>query len=318
MNGQVAIRRSALPPWCFTARLRCSAPVSDRAAPLTGRSFSGSIDLRSNQRAGSETHAQLQTLRPVTLSSDRSRESISDISKGLFSGRQRFAIRRQTACRSFVVIRMIIIGCLLLTRPVFGGNLLPNGDFEQADPVDSRRPLGWDLPDGLGLQWVQSDHGKAIRMDTQLSEIRMNEQWTKLGLTNTWFVPKAAATPIAETYGLSFYSAAIPVKTGQAYRVSFDYKGAPGGGKVWVRCFGQQAGESRRLYEKIVFCEKKGTDWVHYQEFFFPTKYRPAVTEMRVMLYAYYPAGIYWFANIEIEPIRIADYENAKRAVEQQ
>ena len=276
-----------------------SAPVSDRSAPLTVRSltvFPG--DLWSNPRAGSETHAQLRALWSVTLS----------LSKGLFS-------RRQTVRRGFVVLRMTIIGCLLLTSPVFAGNLLPNGDFEQADPVDSRRPLAWDLPDGLGVQWVQSDHGKAIRMDTQISEIRMNEQWTKLGLTNTWFVPKAAATAIAETYGLSFYSAAIPVKTGQAYRVSFDYKGATGGGKVWVRCFGPQAGESRRLYEKIVFCEKKGLDWVHYQEVLFPTKYRPAVTEMRVMLYAYYPAGIYWFANIDIEPVSTTEYDRAKAEV---
>ena len=214
-------------------------------------------------------------------------------------------------------LRMTIIGCLLLASPVFAGNLLPNGGFEQADPKDARRPLGWDLPDGLGVQWTQSDNGKAIRLDTQISEIRMDEQWTKLGLTNTWFIPNAASNAIAETYGLSFYSDAIPVKTGQAYRVSFDYKGAAGGGKVWVRCFGQQAGETRRLYEKIVFCEKNGTGWVHYQEVFFPTKFRPAVTEMRVMLYAYYPAGIYWFDNLEIEPISTAEYENAKRAVEQ-
>ena len=243
-----------------------------------------------------------QTLRSVTLNSDRSRASISDLSKGLFFGRQQY----------IVALRTTIIGCLLLASPVLANNLLPNADFAQADPHDARRPLGWDLPDGLGVQWVQSDHGKAIRMDTTISELRMNEQWTKMGMTNTWFIPKAAATAIAETYGLSFYSAAIPVKTGQAYRVSFDYKGASGGGKVWVRCFGQQAGETRRLYEKIVFCEKKGTDWVHYQEVFFPTKYRPAVIEMRVMLYAYYPAGIYWFANISLEPITSEEYDRAK------
>ena len=192
--------------------------------------------------------------------------------------------------------------------------MLLNGGFEQADPKDARRPLGWDLPDGFGVQWTQSGSGKAIRMDTQISELQMNEQWTKFGLTNTWFIPNPAGTAIAETYGLSFYSAAIPVKTGQAYRVSFDYKGAPGGGKLWVRGFGQQAGEQRRLYEKIVFCEKPGTGWVHYREVFCPTKYRPAVTKLRVMLYAYYPAGIYWFDNIVIEPISDAEYENAKRA----
>ena len=280
---------SAAARWCFTALLRCSASVSDRAVSSTVRSPLGpnaesarpaKQNRRFNQRAGSETRAQ---------------------PKRLWSA---------PTCRRFAVL------LLVLAMPCLAG-ILPNGDFEQADPHDARRPLGWDLPDGLGVQWTQSDHGKAIRMDTQISEIRMDEQWTKMGLTNTWFIPQADHTAIAETYGLSFYSAAIPVKTGQAYRVSFDYKGAPGGGKVWVRCFGPQAGETRRLYEKIVFCEKKGTDWVNYQEIFFPTKYRPAVSEMRVMLFAYYPAGIYWFDNLEIEPIRTGEYENAKRAVEE-
>lgn len=192
--------------------------------------------------------------------------------------------------------------------------MLVNGDFERADPKDARRPLGWELPDGLGLQWTQSESGKAIRMDTSISEVRMNEQWMKMGLTNTWFIPNAAGNAIAETYGLSFYSASVPVTTGQAYRVSFDYRGAAGGGKVWVRGFGQQAGEQRRLYEKIVFCGKPGAGWVHYREVFCPTRYRPAVTELRVMLYAYYPAGIYWFDNVIVEPISDDEYNREKKA----
>jgi len=179
--------------------------------------------------------------------------------------------------------------------------LLVNGDFEKADPKDARKPWHWDLPDGLGVQWKE----KAIRMDTSVSEQRMNEQWTKMGLTNTWFIPKAAGNAIAETYGLSFYSDPVAVKSGQAYRVSFDFKGHAGGGKVWVRCYNGE----RRLYEKIVFCERKGDGWQHYSEVFFPTKFRPAVTDMRVMLFAYYPAGVYCFDNVAIDPISQADYE---------
>ena len=216
--------------------------------------------------------------------------------------------------RFFAALRMtMLIGWYLVASSASASTLLPNGDFERADPKDARRPLGWDLPDGLGVQWVPAEHGKAIRMDTSISEIRMNEQWTKMRLTNTWFIPKADGNAIAETYGLSFYSDAVPVQTGQAYRVSFDYKGAADGGKLWVRCYGQQAGEQRRLYEKIVFCEKKGTGWVHYSEVFFPTKFRPAVTEMRVMLYAYYPAGVYWFDNVVIEPISETEYSREKK-----
>ena len=33
------------------------------------------------------------------------------------------------------------------------------------------------------------------------------------------------------------------------------------------------------------------------------------------MLYAYYPAGIYWFANIEIQPLSIAEYDRVKAEV---
>jgi len=194
---------------------------------------------------------------------------------------------------------------------ILAASLLANGDFSQADPKDPRKPLHWDLPDGLGVQWTE----KAIRLDTSISELRMNEQWTKLGMTNTWFITKAAGNAVAETYGLSFYSDTMPVQSGQAYQVSFDFKGAGGGGKLWVRCYGEGRGEKRRLYEKVVFCEKKGEGWVHYGEVFFPTKFRPAVTEMRVMLYAYYPAGIYWFDNITIEPISTADYDREKKAV---
>jgi hypothetical protein len=190
---------------------------------------------------------------------------------------------------------------------VLAATLLANGDFSKADPQDARRPWHWVLPDGLGVQWTEG----AIRMDTRVSEQRMNDQWTKMGLTNTWFIPNAAGNPIAETYGLSFYSDAVPVQTGQAYRVSFDFKG-PGGGKVWVRCYDGE----RRIYEKVVFCEQKAEHWKRYREVFFPTRYRPKCQTMRVMLYAYYPPGIYWFDNVAIEPITTAEYDREKAAAE--
>ena len=149
-------------------------------------------------------------------------------------------------------------------------------------------------------------------MGTTIFESPVYDLCSNQSLNNSWFMPKVAINPIAETYGLSLHYEGIPLHWVQAYRVSFDYQGAPGGGKVWVRGFGRQAGEVRRLYEKIVFCEKPGAGWVHYQEVFFPTKYRPAVTELRVMLFAYYPAGIYWFDNVVIEPISTAEYDRAK------
>lgn len=195
-------------------------------------------------------------------------------------------------------------------------SLLPNGGFQTAAAADPAKPAAWAKPDGLGVQWIDSGdpaHGKAIRMDTRVSEKAMVEQWKKTGLTNEWNIPKAENNAIAETYGLSYYSDAIPVKPGQPYRISFDFKGASSGGKVWVRGWGTVQGKPRRLWETWVRCNSQGGGWSACSQVFFPTKFRPAVTEMRVMLFAYYPAGIYWFDNVRLEPISVQAYEAEKR-----
>ncbi len=184
--------------------------------------------------------------------------------------------------------------------------LLPNGDFELPDAKTSSKPSGWFQPDGLGVQWTNDPHsvahGKCIRLNTAISEKAMVERWQEIGLTNFWNIPKPSGSAIAETYGLSYYSAAIPVKSNQAYRITFDYKGK-GGAKIWVRCYGMHAGEMRRQYEKVVVCEGRGNEWVTQSAMFHPTRNRPGVSEMKVMLYAYYPPGLYWFDNIRIDPI---------------
>jgi hypothetical protein len=193
---------------------------------------------------------------------------------------------------------------------------LPNGAFEQPDAADNTRPAGWGKPDRLGVQWAETGdpaHGKAIRLDTRVSEKAMVEQWKKTGLTNEWNIPNPAGNPVAETYGLSLYSEPIPVTPGQPYRITFDFKGRSGGAKAWVRGWGMLRGEKRRLWETWGACKSTGDGWTTCSQVFFPTKARPSVTEMRVMLYAYYPAGVYWFDNVRLEPITLQAYEAAKR-----
>jgi hypothetical protein len=183
--------------------------------------------------------------------------------------------------------------------------ILANGDFEKADPANPAKPAGWDRVDGLGVQWTQAPdaaHGRAIRMDTRLNEQTMQAQWIKTSLTNIWNIPKPGKNAIAETYGLSLYSAPMPVKPGQAYRITFDFKGR-GGAKVWVRGYGIFAGEKRRRWETFVDCHGKSDEWTTQSQIFHPTKFRKDVTEIKVMLFAYYPAGVYWFDNVHIEPV---------------
>jgi hypothetical protein len=195
------------------------------------------------------------------------------------------------------------VACLLATAAAAGTNLVANGGFElrAAD-----RPAGWDLPDGLGVQWIDAPvgagHGRAICLDARVSETDMECSWARAGLTNQWSIPKPAGNAIAETYGLSYYSAAFPVSSGVTYRVRCDTLG-PGGWKVWVRGYGQFRGRLTRRYEAVMTGRASPSEWTTNAMVFQPTRHRPEVTEMKVMLYAYYPPGAYWFDNVVVEPV---------------
>ena len=207
--------------------------------------------------------------------------------------------------------------CLLSAILLIGGkpdsenplSLIKNGDFSQADSTDTNKPAYWDKPDELGIQWVNvptSQEGtgqtKAIRMNTALSEKAMMDQWKKMGIEK-WNIPHATDGPVGGTYGLSFYSDAISVRTGQAYRLTFKFKGKSGGAKVWIRGYGLLRGNERRLYDTIVTCRTKDDDWTAFSQAFHPTANTPDVTCIRVMLFAYWPPALYWFKDVAITPI---------------
>ena len=186
-----------------------------------------------------------------------------------------------------------------------------NGDFEQADPANAAKPAHWDQPDGLGVQWTnapEAGHGKAIRLNTAITEKQLNEQCQKTGVEK-WIIPNPTGSPVGENYGLSLYSEPMPVKKGQPYKITYDFKGASGGAKMWVRGYGEFEGEKRRRWETTVECRvANAKEWTTISQEFFPTKMRD-VTEMKVMLYAFYPSGVYWFDNVKIEPITTEEYE---------
>ena len=205
-----------------------------------------------------------------------------------------------------VRIALVVLAGVCACGALSAAPLLPNGDFAQADPKDPKRPAGWERVDGLGVQWATAPdaaHGQAIRMDTRITEQAMQAQWRKAGLTNEWNIPKPDPAPIANTYGLSLYSGALPVTKGQAYRITFDFRGPAGGAKVWVRGYGMLQGEKRRRWETYVNCKGSADTWTTCSQVFHPTKFRPEVTEMKVMLFAYHPPGVYWFDNVKIEPV---------------
>ena len=215
---------------------------------------------------------------------------------------------RSGAQAALLLVTVMVM--VMLTRRVSGveavvedaPNLLANGDFSV--PAPGQVPVGpahWDIPDGLGVQWTGAPGGgQGIRMDTAISEQAMVAQWHKVGNT-IWDIPHAAGNAIAETYGLSLYSEAMPVLPGRSYRITYDFLGPAGGVKLWVRGYGLHNDEKQRLWEAVVNGTGNGPSWKTTTMEVHPTRHRPAVTELKIMLYAYYPAGVYWFRNIRLQ-----------------
>ena len=239
--------------------------------------------------------------------------------EGIKRGRFRFpslggAPPRQRGRGGLVRARRLAAGLWVLACMAACGtsndvSLIPNGGFEEADAANPGKPAGWDVPDGLGVQWVEAEgggSGKAIRMDTAVSEKDMVASWRKAGL-DQWDVPKATGDAIAATYGLSYYSDWLPVVSGQVYRVRFRWKG-PGGAKVWVRGYGLLRGEPRHIFDALINGEG-GQDWTAQSQTFHPTRRTPHVTRMRVMLYAYWPPGVYWFDDVRLETATVEEWE---------
>ena len=196
-----------------------------------------------------------------------------------------------------------------------GPNLLANGDFEQGHTS----PEHWQNVNGLTSFWHldPGPHKRCIRIDTDVYE-REVLAWQKKLDAGAPLAHAPAKTPttgpkydtIAGTYGVPFYSAPIAVKPGVTYRLSADVKGKWAGmffPKVFVKGyraqtedeFGAQEREIYRCY-LAVRTTTGGKQWEHFSRVFHPTKATPAVKAIRVMLYAYWPPGVYYFDNVRV------------------
>lgn len=216
---------------------------------------------------------------------------------------------------------------------------VPNGGFEdEAAPAPGRppSPKGWAHPDDFTSFWLkdaEAGHGKAIMLDTDVSETEAKKRQGEMREAADKGGPVPAAKKktalsdaqeydaIGATYGVSFYSEKFVCKEKQAYKVTFDFKGPSGGAKLWVRAWGPLGGEDRRRFETIVNCRTKGDGWRHFEQAFHPSR-RPMkkddinfieVTYMRIMLFAYWPRGQYYFDNIKVEEIDDAEYARLKK-----
>ncbi len=174
--------------------------------------------------------------------------------------------------------------------------LVVNGAFELPKPDDATQPFGWGRVDGLGVSWREAPGGgKAIRFDTSVSERDMVARWKQIGSTE-WDIPEPSKGPVGAAYGLSLYSDAIAIAKNQAYAIEVRHRG-PGGGKIWVRGYAKKGETMRRVYEAQTEL-KPSADWKPTSYAFHPTRHTSTVTEVKVMLFAYWPADESWFDDV--------------------
>ena len=70
--------------------------------------------------------------------------------------------------------------------------------------------------------------------------------------------------------------------------------------KIFVKGYTLHKKRMRVIYKTYLNCRLKGTGWQHFQQSFHPTKNTPKVTEMRVMIFCYWPPGEYFVDNVSI------------------
>ena len=218
------------------------------------------------------------------------------------------------------------------SKPV---NLVKNGGFEEGEKC----PTGWmirfprkditDLVDiramdNLTLFWdtTHSTSGKCIRMDSDVNQKEVHKRMFEL-IANPdappW--PKTPTRPpkydtAAGLEGVSFWSEPIPVEKGKLYRMAVDVMGNMEGiffPRMFVRGFGMAkdaTGQTvnRKLYDTYVSCRVSGQGrWSHFTQTFDPTSQTPAVTEVRIMLFGYWPPGEFYWDNVAIAEVPEAE-----------
>lgn len=210
----------------------------------------------------------------------------------------------------------------------WGPSILPNGGFETGKNF---QPKGWDAVDGLCSFWVKGDHGKYLMFDTDVDQGQAWDWWKAI---KRGVKPAAAPKPIRTEYphynavggieGVKLYSDYLPVKPGQTFLLTARIKGPDrGGAKIFVKAYAllptakSEKPVRREVWQMYMHCNTKGDEWKEYrQPFTVPANlsvvekktargeaktYFPKIQWLRVMPYAYWEVGKYYFDDIKIQ-----------------
>jgi len=198
--------------------------------------------------------------------------------------------------------------------PTVGPELVKNGGFEQGD----KSPEGWGKLDGLTTFWVpgESPTGKCLKIDTDVYESQWND-WKKKQKEGApaEVAPDKIVTSghkydtVAGNYGVAYFSDPIPVKPGKAYKVAISYRGTSDDfffPKLFIRGYADVKGDKRAVYDAYLAlrCAKQGKEWesnVRICEI--PNGPARPVEFIRLMLYAYWPPGTFYFDNVTVKEV---------------
>jgi len=168
---------------------------------------------------------------------------------------------------------------------------LVKGDFEQGQ----RAPLGWDkLPHDVSWVW---EKGKNAKAKDRVIRFTMDED-------------------VAGTTGVLYYSEFFPVEEGATYRFQCRWKTTGSAAKVFVKCYDElptefrtssaadpAQTEKREVYRSQQNLQGNPGVWNVQTEDFTPlhTQFNPRWG--RVMLYAYWPAGVVEWDDVVVKQV---------------
>jgi len=226
-----------------------------------------------------------------------------------------------------------------ITKPLPPGkNLIPNGDFEQGE-VTPKGWQSIDGLSSFWVQDEDPRHGKVLKFDTDVLQSQGYVWWKKIRAgASPKDAPKKEPTQepkydtLAGLDGVWFWSDPVPVEPGKSYWLSLDVKGPEI--MVWLvgyenkpdTSFGadegafieyvrdsslpkpaaQKRGHSPFLHNYDWKGQLKAggpNEWKTYsrrEKPFSPTANTPNVRWVRVLLYPYWPPGIYYVDNVRL------------------
>ena len=192
--------------------------------------------------------------------------------------------------------------------------LVVNGTFEKGK---EGKPDAWQAPDGLCSFWVSAPQGKGkcVKIDTDV--LREEFLARQKQMEQKPVPPAKPKSPtkepkydtVAGVEGVSYASDFIEIAAGQSYRLDVDCR-VDGGAKtpkVFVKGYfldpRRPAEYGRRVkYEKYLNCAAN-EKWQTFSMTCSPTARTPDVKWVRVIIFAYWPPGTYYFDNVKLVPV---------------